>query len=326
MHPTLSRVRQTVKDLLESRLWPRRPQTLNFEITAACDAKCIHCPRQDMDRAMKPMPLGLFRKMIDEADALGIPELCPNGFGEICTIPMPVLREYFGHIAVKPRRFKILINTNGNRMTEERCELFLAHKVHLVNVTIDGATAETAESIRVGLDFHRIETNIKTLLAMRNRAGLSHPKVRVSMVAMPQTAPEYGLFEARWRGIADYVGMGGFSSRLESVAPASTRDLVQLGQTSSPATIAPTDGPVACVLPFSTLNIWADGKAVVCCEDWNEEMVVGDLSTQSIDEIWHGPEMAEVRRKHRTGRGGEVPICAKCNLWREPTWGARLWG
>jgi len=89
--------------------------------------------------------------------------------------------------------------------------------VKFVNVTIDGATAATAESIRLKLNFDQIEANIKRLLAMRKAANRKYPKVRVGMIAMPQTIPEIKPFIERWRGIADFVGIGGFSSRLSTV-------------------------------------------------------------------------------------------------------------
>jgi hypothetical protein len=190
-----------------------------------------------------------------------------------------------------------------------------------VNVTIDGATAATAESIRVNLDFHRIEANIERLIAIRDAAHSKQPKVRVSMVAMPQTIPEWEPFHARWSGVADYVGMGGFSSRLTSVAEVLKRPGLPL----IPPEPSTQREASACKLPFSELNIWADGKAVLCCQDWNEEHVVGDLATQTIDEIWHGERMTEARRKHIARIGHEISICAKCDRWERPSAGARLW-
>jgi MoaA/NifB/PqqE/SkfB family radical SAM enzyme len=309
----LSAARTIGKDLLESRHWPARPESINFEITAACDAKCIHCPRLDMDRPMKAMTMDLFRKMVDQATDLKVSQLCPNGYGEICTIPMRLLEPYFEYISSKSWPFKVIINTNGYRMNTERADLFIEHGVHLVNVTIDGATAETAEAIRLGLKFDEIEANIKNLLKRRVAAGKRYPKVRVGMVAMPQTMREGRAFLDRWEGIADFVGIGVFSTRLASVA-------LQNGEPAE-------DGPpaVSCVLPFRELNIWADGKAVMCCEDWNEEHVVGDLAAESLIDIWHGSKMAEVRAKHVAGRGHEIELCAKCNNWRQPGVGARLW-
>lgn len=306
--------RTVAKDWLESRHWPARPQSINFEITAACDAKCIHCPRLDMDRPMKPMPMDLFRKMVDQAADLKVSELCPNGYGEICTLPMRLVEPYFQHISSKPWRFKVIVNTNGYRMNDERARLFIEHGVHLVNVTIDGATAATAEAIRVGLKFDDIEAHITGLLKMRNAAGKVYPLVRVGMVAMPQTLPEAKAFLSRWRGIADFVGIGGFSSRLSSVSVSTDG-----GQ------LEPAARAASCVLPFRDLNIWADGKAVLCCEDWNEEFVVGDLHTQTLAQIWRGPKMSEARQKHLAHNGSDLALCAKCNHWQPPGAGARLW-
>jgi hypothetical protein len=326
MRHFLFKTKQTIRDWWWSRRWPARPETVNIEITAACDARCVHCPRLDMDRPMKPMPVELFRKVVEQAAALDVRALCPNGYGEICTLPQAVLEEYFGYIAATRHKFRVLINSNGNRMTEERAELFIRHEVYLVNVTIDGATAETAESIRKNLKFDRIEENIRRLIAMRDRAGKKYPKVRVGMILMPQTLPEVQPFLNRWRGVADYAGIGGFSSRLASVEQAPAPPLLQLGGAAAPPESEDHwPKPTACVLPFRDLNIWADGKAVLCCEDWNEEYVVGDMNTQTMKEIWHGEPLATVRRKHRARCGHEVSLCAKCNNWQQPTPGARLW-
>jgi len=79
----------------------KAPADDHFEITAACDARCIHCPRLEMDRPMKAMEMALFRNMIDQAADLRVPFLCPNGYGEICTIPVAALETYFDHIATK---------------------------------------------------------------------------------------------------------------------------------------------------------------------------------------------------------------------------------
>jgi Iron-sulfur cluster-binding domain len=307
----LNSAKTVVKNLVQSPLWSDRPEKINFEITAACDSRCIHCPRLDMDRPMKVMNMSLFRRLIDQASELGVPYLCPNGYGEICTIPVPMLEEYFDYIASKDRHFKILVNTNGNRMFEECSALFIKHGVHLVNVTIDGATAATAESIRKNLNFDQIETNVKNLLSMRDSAGSKYPKVRVGMVAMAQTIPEIGSFLERWRGVADYVGIGGFSNRLSSI---------EKSEESKP--LMPSS---VCVLPFSDLNIWSDGKAVLCCEDWNEELVIGDLNSQTLLEIWHSPQIKEVRGKHIAKAGHDISLCAKCNNWQPPGWGTRLW-
>lgn len=298
------------KDFLESPKWPKRPQHLAFEITGACDAKCIHCPRQGMDRPKRQMNFELFKKMVDQAAEMRIPDLVPNGYGEILLINN--LEDYLGYIRSKRHPFRILVNTNGYRMTDEKIELFFRYKVRLLNITIDGATAETAQAVRIGLVTHQIEDNIHRLLAQRKARRLNYPKIRVGMVLIPQNRHEGLAFLNKWRGVADQVGLGGFSSRLESVdaMPAAN---------GTPHEVHP------CLLPFRELNIWSDGKAVLCCEDWNEENLVGDLNIQSLKEIWHGVALRHARHLHKIGQGHRIPICSKCNIWRKPSAGARLW-
>jgi len=132
--------------------------------------------------------------------------------------------------------------------------LFIRHEVYLANVTIDGATAETAESIRKNLKFDPIEENVKRLIAMRDRAGKKYPKVRVGMIMMPQTLPEQQPFLDRWQHLADFVGFGGFSSRLASVDPATA---VQLGLANSQQSTKEDKWPRQPA--FSLFGTWTSG-------------------------------------------------------------------
>jgi hypothetical protein len=270
-----------------------------------------------MDRPKRQMDLGLFRRMIDQAAAMGIPDLVPNGYGEILLIKN--LEDYLGYITSRTHRFRTIINTNGHLMSDEKIDLLLRSRVHLLNITIDGATAETAQSVRVGLSTERIEDNIRRLLSLRKARGLTRPKVRVGMVLIPENRHEVGRFRDKWTGVADYVGFGWFSTRLGSI------DLqepgVDAGETDG--NTPPEKHP--CLLPFRELNVWSDGKAVLCCEDWNEEYVVGDLRTQTLQEVWRGAVLRHVRRLHMQLKGDQIPLCAKCNAWKKPSVTARLW-
>src|SRR5437762_1879414 len=44
--------------------------------------------------------------------------------------------------------------------------------------------------------------------------------------------------------------------------------------------------------PIQHLHITPAGKCVICCHDYDEKYVVGDLTTATIDEVLRGPEMA----------------------------------
>ncbi len=48
--------------------------------------------------------------------------------------------------------------------------------------------------------------------------------------------------------------------------------------------------------PVEWAHITPRGKCVLCCQDYHEKHVIGDLNEQSLDEILSGPEMARLRR------------------------------
>jgi radical SAM protein with 4Fe4S-binding SPASM domain len=263
-----------------------------------------------MDRPMSAMRFDIFKKLIDEAAELGVPELRPNGYGEILVLKN--LEEYLEYISGKRHRFRVIINTNGHRLSDDKIELFIRHRTHTLNITIDGATKETAQAIRVGLSTEQIEDNIQRLMATRRKRGLAYPKVRVGMVVISQNVHEADAFLAKWNGKVDHVTLSGFSNRAGSLD-------------SKALANAPLPPAQACTLPFSELDIWADGKAVLCCEDWNEQHVVGDIATQSVREIWQGPALNRVRELHLARRGADIELCRQCKFWRAPQAGTRLW-
>ncbi|HVR38397.1 MAG TPA: radical SAM protein [Thermoanaerobaculia bacterium] len=48
--------------------------------------------------------------------------------------------------------------------------------------------------------------------------------------------------------------------------------------------------------PIQHLHITPHGKCVLCCEDYDENYVVGDLTQNTIAEVLEGPELAKMRR------------------------------
>lgn len=48
--------------------------------------------------------------------------------------------------------------------------------------------------------------------------------------------------------------------------------------------------------PIQHLHITPRGRCVLCCEDYDENYVVGDLNSSSIEEVLAGPEIAKFRR------------------------------
>lgn len=68
-----------------------------------------------------------------------------------------------------------------------------------------------------------------------------------------------------------------------------------------------------CRLPFEQLIIRPDGKISLCCNDALGKMTLGDVSKDTLVDIWNSPTYFEIRRKSLDSRNN-IEICKNCDL------------
>jgi radical SAM protein with 4Fe4S-binding SPASM domain len=68
-----------------------------------------------------------------------------------------------------------------------------------------------------------------------------------------------------------------------------------------------------CIYPFKTAYIAYDGKLIICCMDWHQAYVMGDLKKNSLKEVWHNTNFTELRKSLSKSKRNH-PLCAKCDF------------
>ncbi|HXU45818.1 MAG TPA: radical SAM protein [Thermoanaerobaculia bacterium] len=69
--------------------------------------------------------------------------------------------------------------------------------------------------------------------------------------------------------------------------------------------------------PLEHLHVTPRGQAVLCCEDYDEKYVVGDLAASSVAAVLAGPELARMRRMIYGLEAAPADfICNKCTFAR----------
>jgi len=64
-----------------------------------------------------------------------------------------------------------------------------------------------------------------------------------------------------------------------------------------------------CEYPWSSMTVMADGSVVPCTQDFNTEMVFGNVNENAIEEIWNNQAYRDFREWHVTG---DFPKGHKC--------------
>ena len=70
--------------------------------------------------------------------------------------------------------------------------------------------------------------------------------------------------------------------------------------------------PSCCSEVFNKLSINWDGTVSACCADYDNLMLVGDIRTDSLKDIWNGPAMNGYREIIAQNRHWTLPLCRNC--------------
>ena len=73
---------------------------------------------------------------------------------------------------------------------------------------------------------------------------------------------------------------------------------------------------VKCTHPFRQLIIRPDGKVSICCNDALGLTEMGDVSTESLLEVWNGKKMEKARKKLVCEGRKSIEICKYCDSLR----------
>jgi MoaA/NifB/PqqE/SkfB family radical SAM enzyme len=280
---------------------PRMPEIVQIESTNICNAKCVFCPRDDMHRRQGIMSVELFRKIVDECVDLGITHVRMHNYGEAFIDKMLVEKvRYAKQKGIK----EVGVISNGSLITEQVARGMIDAGLDAINISVDASGKEVFESTRLGLKYDKVIANIERLVRLRTESGKRRPKLILSFVRQNNSADEQAFIE-HWRAIADKVHV---------------TDLHNWAGTLN----TESDVNYPCYRPWLTFTVLWDGRVSLCCADFDGKIILGDLNTHSIADIWNAEPYLNARRQHLESGGPD--ICRACDLPRKdsPLWITKL--
>ena len=296
----------------------RFPKLLSIELSNACNSNCIMCPRADLTRKIQHMPLQILEKIIRDCQRKPLKKINLFWFGDSLTNPKFIqqLRMIRGGLP------EVILNlsTNAELLTEKRSDIILKEiLLDHINFDIDGITKKTYESIRRGVNFDLVMKNVKYFIEKRNEIKAQKPFVSVTIIKMTKTSAEIEDFKRYWKGFADKVEINDYNTWLGS------KPDLNVGETLHKSQEGKFEYP--CIHPWNELVISADGKGGLCCLDYDLTAEVGDVTKQSIEQIWKGKKITEYRRLIMELNYHLIEPCKKCNayIYQDRTFWAKLW-
>ena len=189
----------------------RIPPEVNIETTSICNARCIMCPIDKLDRPKKSMDMALFKRVVDDCVATGVKCLKLHNYGE----PLLTLgfKEMLRYIRTRSSGIDIQFSSNGSLLDDRWARILVQEKVNRVHITIDGLRKETYEKIRIGLKYETVVNNIRNFVRLKKQLRVKYPEIYVEFIEMNQNRDEVHEFVRHWKGIVDQVSVKRYSTR-----------------------------------------------------------------------------------------------------------------
>ncbi len=154
------------------------PYGLQVGITGICNYVCEFCatfsylkPKEQQDAVVSPqIPSGKFLELVSDAADMNVEQISIVGVGEPFLHPdiMLFIKK------IKERSIRLMITTNGSRLTEHVVDELCRRKLNILNVSLNSASRETYAKIhgdKQGRFFDRIMKALERFKILKNENG-----------------------------------------------------------------------------------------------------------------------------------------------------------
>ena len=279
------------------------PTVLMIENTNHCNAGCVMCPRDTLSRKRGFMDFGLFEKIMKEVSGVRRkPVTHLHGFGE------PLLDKLLAERVQHAKTCGIThtyIVTNASLLFPETSRKVIGAGLDKMKISFYGTDEESYNTTMKGLNFKVTFQNITEFLRIRKDMKRGNPRLILQYIPNETNHAKTEEFKALWNALIDTkVGDCLNVSSLHNYGGG--RAYNHLGKKIVSV----------CYFPWTTMSVLWDGRVVTCCMDSNGVQVVGDLNSQSIQEVWNGAVLSRVRDNFRKLDYRDYPVCLSCDWVR----------
>lgn len=284
--------------------WPQRqlvseyPLLVDIELSSVCNLKCPMCytitDKFKQHVNVTRMDWDMYRRIIDEIGGK-VPAIRLSLRGE-ATLHGKFIEaiRYAREHGIR----EISTLTHGGKLTLPYFQKMAEAGIDWITISVDGL-GETYERVRKPLKFAALLDKIKAIKQYKEEHGLKRPVIKVQGI-WPAIA-ESGV-DAYYNTFASCTDLVAFNPLIDYLSNDTCIEYLE---------------DFTCPQQYQRLVVGADGLVMKCSNDEENREVIGDLSRETVHQVWHGERMQAVRDVHLQPRGFlQSAVCRKCYLPR----------
>lgn len=305
------------------------PRYLEIEVTTRCNLLCKMCEHTYWKEKGRDMAFEDFKMIVEQFPKLKYIGLTGIGSSFLNKDFLKIL----GYVKSKGLYSEIY----------DTC-LYIDDNVakELINIgldrliaSVDGATKETYEKIRVGADFDKVTANIKNLIRLKKEIGAPYPEITFHYIISKDNLHEVVPFIDFVNSIMDgedaavfYTGLLHPFKEVEHLAVDVPDNIIKEVEEKAKKfgikiawnkNVTERESVCNCT-EWTTPFIQVDGTVIPCCagneanaREFQRKTAMGNIFEKSFKEIWYGEKYQKLRDDLH--KGIVPPACVNCTIY-----------
>jgi len=295
--------RSSERTKLEEVIPLSTPFEVQIAVASACNFKCVYCPTWTR-KGKGLMTMGLFETIIDDLDDF------PDKVKTIRLVREgePLLNKNFAAMVKYAKSCQptsiVDTTTNASLLTPELSDAIIEAGLDKIFISLQGITSQAYRALsKYELKFNDLLENILYFCVHRD-----HTKVYIKVPDIGVTKEETQEFFDIFEPFVDEM----FVERIFPAWPNWDVSHLQIDPTIGYYG-KPIGEPVkVCTLPFYNLTINHKGIVSACSIDWEEKTNLGDVTKETLYEIWNGQKLRDFQKMQLRGERFQHDLCGKC--------------
>ncbi len=256
---------------------------VSLESNTNCNQSCYFCPVSIAPREKYLMPTELYQRIVHQLAPYRstIEAVFMINYNE------PTADPRFVELVAMLREAGLppAVLTNGTGLTPERVDRL----IELGGLRFLSINLSTLDAGRYQQD--RGKAHLDLVLKHVDYAAARQVAQQMDIVVLGTGSESH---QADFRAIRDRYAGSQFTAKYFEVNDRAGYLTIGLSASSNRRRLAGCEYVGS--RPLQHLHVTPQGRAVLCCQDYNESVVLGDLNTQTVEEVLTGPAMAQARR------------------------------
>lgn len=285
------------------------PRYLDVELTNCCNFRCCFCPTgtKSIKRPKGFMQDEVVDALIENVKKYHIPAVRFIRWGE------PTLHPKYLDIIEKVKQTGSLIhiNTNGSLITDEQIQKMVDMQLDSIKISFQGADEGTYNEMREGGDYNRLLQKVRRLHEIRGEREL--PYIQISTTLTRETVEQIESFKNDIEEYCDYYNVGYTqlthlnveNMNIDNQEKKKIRELQEYEKNNH---------KYICTCPeaFDKLSINWNGDVTLCCSDYDNFMIVGNILDMDLRQIFISEEADKYRKIVLSGEWSKIKCCSNC--------------